>query len=65
MSCRDWIEEGLEEKLRKEARADVLSCLEAAEAKKKHGVKHLFTDVYAELPKHLGECSQAQLLWCH
>jgi TPP-dependent pyruvate/acetoin dehydrogenase alpha subunit len=60
ISFRKWLEEGLEEQFREEAKVDVLACLEAAEGKKKQRASQLFADVYAELPKHLGKCIPSQ-----
>uniref|UniRef100_A0A6U5AY64 2-oxoisovalerate dehydrogenase subunit alpha n=1 Tax=Hemiselmis andersenii TaxID=464988 RepID=A0A6U5AY64_HEMAN len=52
---KGWVEEGTEEKLREEAKKEVLEALVAAEAKKKLGLADLFTDVYDSLPPHLRE----------
>lgn len=51
---REWLEEGFEDAVRLEARAELIGALEAAEKKPKLKAEHLFTDVYDCLPKHLG-----------
>lgn len=54
---REWLEEGFEDAVRLEARAELIGALETAEKKPKLKTGHLFTDVYDRLPKHLGALS--------
>ncbi|KAI8609543.1 branched chain ketoacid dehydrogenase E1, alpha polypeptide, isoform CRA_b [Chytriomyces sp. MP71] len=50
-----WWSDEQEQALKKEVRAEVLSCFGEAEKLKKPAVSNLFTDVYDELPWNLQE----------
>jgi 2-oxoisovalerate dehydrogenase E1 component alpha subunit len=60
MDKKGWWDDKQDSHLKKDARVQVLSAFNKAEARKKPPVADLFSDVYAEMPKHLQE-QKAQL----
>merc|ERR1711916_77833 len=50
---REWWSEEKEKALKKTAREAILKSFAAAEQRKKPALKHMFTEVYDELPPHL------------
>ncbi|KAJ3097102.1 hypothetical protein HDU97_005278 [Phlyctochytrium planicorne] len=55
IESKGWWNEDAEQAFRKQCRSDVLEAFAKGEKIKKPSVKHLFTDVYDELPWHLKE----------
>jgi 2-oxoisovalerate dehydrogenase E1 component alpha subunit len=50
---RGLLKEGHEEQLREKLRQEVIDSIKRSEAKPRAGIKHIFTDVYSEMPWHL------------
>ncbi|KAL9554605.1 hypothetical protein MBANPS3_002748 [Mucor bainieri] len=50
---KNWWSQEEEDAYRKQARKDIMTSFTAAEKRKKPALKHLFTDVYDELPPNL------------
>lgn len=61
LELNGWWDEELEQAARREERIAVIKALETAEARPKPSLDTLFTDVYAEMPKHLQEQNAALL----
>ncbi len=61
LQAQGWYDGQQEEELRKQARKDAIRSLNAAQKVGKPHTKHLFSDVYDEVPWHLMEQEQALL----
>jgi len=63
MTLNRWWTDEHEKAARKSARSAILAAMKDAEKQSKPAIKHLFTDVYAEMPSNL--CEQYQELQDH
>ena len=59
LTARGWYDGQMEEEIRKRARKQAIRALNASQAVAKPHSRHLFTDVYDELPWHLAEQEEA------